>query len=249
MDSLSKGDDNLSKVISFDNCQENALDGSSNRAYNLFFRFFWTTSFVGAGLWGFVFVLGVVATIYLKQNISTYFLDFFLFFPFTIIFVVLIICSICIYRPMQKMETIQGKNLIRKKFSFKTFLSVVLIWFILFSGFSLVFDAMSSHPNTTRGCDICGRTVSYENTVNHSVIHRYCYIHAIYFAFLNPIVIISDPPTHGRGFETMFTGNDTFILLGALLSLYTWIFVIGFAFFLGKGYTWRESFKQYSRIS
>ena len=144
---------------------------------------------------------------------------------------------------MQKMETIQGQNLIRKKFSLKTFLSVVLVWVILFSGFSLVFDILSSDANPTRGCDICGSPASYKYTVNNVVIHRYCYIHAIHFAFLNPIVIISDPPTHG------LTDKDTFILFGALLNLYTWIFVIGFAFFLGKGYTWRESFKQYPRIS
>jgi len=238
----------LSKVTWFDNCQENALDGSSNRAYNIFFRFFWTTSLVGAGLWGSVFVLAGLAIITGLSKNFTISLEI-LIFPFNIIFVILIISAICIYRPMQKMETIQGQNLIRKKFSLKTFLSVVLVWFILFSGFSLVFDILSSDANPTRGCDICGGTVSYQYTVNNVVIHKYCDDHAIDFAFLNPITILSHPPTHGAGFKSVFTEKDTFILLGALLNLYTWIFVIGFAFFLGKGYTWRESFKQYPRIS
>ena len=234
----------MSKVIWFDNCQENALDGSSNRAYNIFFRFFWTTSFVGALLWGSVFVLAGLAIITGLSKNPTISLEI-LIFPFNIIFVILIISAIGIYRPMQKMETIQGQNLIRKKFSLKTFLSVVFVWFILFSGFSLVFDILSSDANPTRGCDICGSPTSYKYTMNNVVIHKYCETHTIDLAFLNPIVILVDPPTHGAGFETVFTEKDTFILLGALLNLYTWIFVIGFAFFLGKGYTWRESFKQY----
>jgi len=225
--------DNWFRLGYFDNCQKNASDGSSNLVYNLFSRFFSLTSFIGAFLWGMVTLL--ILSLYVFRGsggeISPRLIDVFIS-PLNIIFVIFIISAFCLNRPMQKAGTMQDHKVIRKKFSLLPFLSIILVWFILFSGFSLVFDKLSSHPNPTGGCDICGDYVQFEYFVNNVVIHRYCNIHAIDKAFLEPTSLIyplihKDPQL------------NYLIIFGALMNVYTWLFVIGFAFIRGKGYTWK----------
>lgn len=234
-----KWSDNFFRAGIFDNCQKNALDGSSNFTYNFFFRFFFPTSFIGAGMWVLIALFSLYAYVQWGK-INPPLIDVFIN-PLIILFVIFIVSSKCISRPMQKVGTIQDQNLIRKKFSLKTFFSVILVWFILFSGFSLVFDVMSSHPNPTGGCDICGNSVQFKYTENNVIIHRYCFIHAVDKAFLDPTSLIKpliNRETSTFIFKTSFGDLGFFELVG-VMDVYIWIFVIGFAFILGKGYRWK----------
>jgi hypothetical protein len=235
-----KWSDNFFRAGIFDNTQKNALDGSSNLAYNIFFRFYFTTSFIVAGMWVIIALFLLYFYVGRRGEINPYLIDLFIN-PLNIIVVIFIVSTICIYTPMQKVGTIQDQNLIRKKFSLKTFLSIILVWFILFSGFSLVFDVMSSHPNPTGGCDICGNSVQFKYTENNVIIHRYCFIHAVDKAFLDPTSLINpliNRETSTFIFKTSFGDLGFFELVG-VMDVYIWLFVIGFAFILGKGYTWK----------
>jgi len=230
------------KTFWFDNLQDYSSDGSSNDAYNIFFYAFWGVSFVATVLWVLIFAL-LFSLIFFDKNIKMNpFIDIIgsilSIYPIDIIILIFIISSICMYRPMQKIKPMQNQKSIQKNFYFSRFFSVILIWFILFFGFSLNFDIMSSNSNPKEGCDICGGPVAYEYSVNGEVIHSYCTLHALYWAFFNPITVILHPPT-GRDI-----GDDGLVLMGALASVFTWLFAIGFAFILGSGYTWEENWER-----
>lgn len=227
-----------------DNLQKYSPDGSSNRFYNFFFQVYLVIFLLPAAF------LLMVPTMYITLvfmhilTISNYELPSINFFdsllnPILIIFVILIISAIGIYRPMQRMGTIQNHNQSRKKFKFTRFFSVIIIGFIILFGYSIIFETMLSNTNHKEGaCNICGSHVDYEYKVNNKVIYQFCLYHAMGWAFIHPINIIVNPPTHAYGFEDQFSLNDIQILLSALLGILTWVFIIGFAFIIGSGYTW-----------
>jgi hypothetical protein len=230
----------------FNNCQENSLDGSSNRFNNFFFQAYLVIFFVPAAfllLLPIMYITLAFMNILTISNVKLRSINFFdsLLNPILIIFITLTISAICIYRPMQRMGTIQNHNQSRKKFKFTRFFSVIIIGFIILIGFSMIFDMMSSNANPNKGCDICGGPANYEYTVNDEGIHQYCDYHAMGWAFSHPITVMVDPPTHGYGFENQFSVDDIKILLSALLGILTWVFIIGFAFILGSGYTWEKN--------
>jgi len=237
------------KTFWFNNLQDYASDGSSNLAYNIIINAFWGFSFA-ATLFG-VIILALLFSVAVFMNQMKQLIDvignILLLFPFDLFILIFIITTICMYRPMQKIQPMQNQTSIQKKFYFSRFFSVILIWSILFFGFYSIFDSMSSNAHPKGGCDLCGRTVEYEYFVNGVVIHRYCPFHAIDWAFFVPLDIIRHPPTHISYFAhpqigmTEFTAEDDFVYLGALSGILTWLFVIGFAFLLGKGYTWKRS--------
>jgi hypothetical protein len=163
--------------------------------------------------------------------------------PFNIYFVIWIISVICFNYPMQKVRTIQDQNSNRKKFYFKPFFLVIFVWFILFSGFSLVFNVMSSHPNPIGGCDICGSDASFKYEVNDVVVYRYCEFHAVDKAFLDPRSVI-DLLVDRYSIRDYVNYGGGLILWGALMNFYTWVFVIGFALILGSGYTWEKNWER-----
>jgi len=237
------------KTFWFNNLQDYASDGSSNDAYNIIINFFWWYSFA-AILFG-VMMLALLFSLAIFTNQIKQLIDIIgtilLLFPFDLFILIFIITTICMYRPMQKITPMQNQMSIQKKFYFSRFFSVIVIWSILFFGFSSIFDTMSSDAHPKGGCEICGGTVEYEYFANGVVIHRYCPFHATEWAFFHPIIVILHPPTHVSYFAhpqigmPEFTPEDYLVYLGALSGIFTWLFVIGFAFLLGKGYTWKRS--------
>jgi len=226
------------------NLQEYSPDGSSNRFYNFFFQVYLVIFLLPVAFLLMVPIMYITLAFMHILTISNHELPSINFFdsllnPILIIFITLIISAICIYRPMQRMGTIQNHNQSRNKFKFTRFFSVIIIGFIILFGYSMIFDTILSNTNHNEGtCNICGSHVDYESKVNNKVIYQFCLYHAMGWAFLHPINIIVNPPIHGYGFEDQFSLNDIQILLSALLGILTWVFIIGFAFILGSGYTW-----------
>jgi hypothetical protein len=217
-------------------------DKNADRNYFLFFGLFFTTSVLPALPWGLgisvLLLVGLLGNLPGEPAGNTDLLGFVLI-PLNLIFVIAIISAICLFRPLKKPAPPRDG---RSSFHFYRFFSVILVWLIIFSLFSVIFGIVSTNPDPKRAsCEVCGNTnqfMLYEFTVNDVAVHRYCAMHAVHWAFLHPVVVLLDPPTHGAGFTTKFSQNDMFILLSALLSIYTWVFVIGFALVLGDGYTW-----------
>jgi hypothetical protein len=236
-----------SKTFWFNNLEDYASDGSSNDAYNIIITAFWSISFAATLFGTIILTLFFLVAIFMNQMKQFIVIigNLFLLFPFISCILIFIITTICMYRPMQKLQPMQNQTSIQKKFYISRFFSIILIWSILFFGSYSIFDTMSSNANPKGGCDICGGTVEYTISGNGEEVHKYCPIHATDWAFFHPIVTILDPPTHVSYFAhpqvgmPEFTPDDNLVYFSAWTGLYTWLFVIGFAFLLGKGYTWK----------
>ena len=235
------------KTFWFNNLQDYASDGSSNLAYNIIINALWGLSF--AATLFLVLILALLLSVAIFMNQMTQFIgiigNILLLFPFYFFILIFIVTTMCMYRPMQKIQPVQNQTSIQKNFNFSRFFSVVLIWSILFFGFSSIFGTLSSDTYPKEGCDICGGQGEYTLSENGVVIYRYCPLHATYWAFFHPIGVALDPPTHVSYIAyphikaTEFTPDDYMVYLSALAGILTWFFVIGFAILLGKGYTWK----------
>jgi hypothetical protein len=235
------------KTFWFNNLQDYAPDGTSNLAYNIIINALWGMSF--AATLFLVLMLGLLFSVAIIMNQMTQFIgiigNILLLFPFDSFILIFIITTVCMYRPLQRIRPIQNQTSIQKNFNFSRFFSVVLIWSIVFFGFSSIFDTLSSNTYPDEGADICGGRGGYTLSENGVTVHTYCPLQATYWAFLHPIGVALDPPTHVSYFAhpqrgtPEFTPEDYMVYLSALAGIFTWLSIIGFAFLFGKGYTWK----------